>query len=286
VGGLRWILATDQEVAMSFEDRVHAGRRLAARLAHLRDQDVIVLGLPRGGVPVAFEVARTLGAPLDVIVVRKLGIPFQPELAMGAVGEDGAGLVDADLVRRAQVSEAELAQLRGRATAEVARRARRFRADRPRIALAGRTALLVDDGIATGSTARAACQVARAQGAARVVLAAPVCAREAAIALRREVDELDCLEVPESFQAVGQFYADFAQTSDDEVVELLRRAADLPAGRTAAPDRDTRGEDVEVTIGGRRPLRGHLTVPVGARGPLVGDRAQPPPAKRASGPGQ
>jgi len=219
---------------MPFVDRVEAGRRLADRLSHLRDQDVVVLGLPRGGVPVAFEVARSLGAPLDVIVVRKLGVPFQPELAMGAVGEDDTLLIDPELVRRAHVSEAELAEFERRARAEVRRRAHAFREGRARVSLAGRTAVVVDDGIATGSTARVACQVARALGAARVVVAVPVCARESAIRLRREVDEFDCIEVPEWFSAVGQFYFDFRQTSDEEVVDLLRRAAGVAV--TAAPD--------------------------------------------------
>lgn len=232
---------------MPFVDRYEAGRRLAERLPHLRGEDVVVLGLPRGGVPVASEVARAIGAPMDVIVVRKLGVPYQPELGMGALGEDGALVVDADMVRRAHVSEAELAELERRARAEIEQRVRRFRAVRPRIPLAGRTAVVVDDGIATGSTARAACQVARAQGAARVVLAVPVCARDTAIRLRREVDELECVEVPDRFHGVGQFYFDFRQTSDEEVVDLLRRAVavdphPVPAHRAAeAPAQPLRG---------------------------------------------
>jgi putative phosphoribosyl transferase len=256
---------------MPFVDRVDAGRRLAERLTHLRDQDVVVLGLPRGGVPVAFEVARALGAPLDVIVVRKLGVPYQPELAMGAVGEDGTLLVDADRVRREHVSEAELAEIERRAGVQVQRRAQRFRVARPRVPLTGRTALVVDDGIATGSTARAACQVARADGAARVVLAAPVCARGTAVELRREVDEFDCTEVPDVFDSVGRFYLDFSQVSDDEVVELLRRAAGAaagPAGGSAA-DPPMRDEDVEVPGAGRPPLLGHLAVPERATGVVV-----------------
>ena len=165
---------------MRFRDRRDAGRRLAVRLGHLRGENVLVLGLPRGGVPVAAEVARVLDAPLDVIVVRKLGVPFQPELAMGAVGEGSAVVVNERVVRQAHVSEAEFAEAERRERAEVERRALQFRGDRPRLALEGRTALVVDDGIATGSTARAACQVARAQGAARMVLAAPVCSPDTA----------------------------------------------------------------------------------------------------------
>ena len=236
----------------------------------------MVLGLPRGGVPVAAEVARALDAPLDVIVVRKLGVPFQPELAMGAVGEGGALVVNERVVRRAHVSEAEFAEAERRERAEVERRALRFRGDRPRLALEGRTALVVDDGIATGSTARAACQVARAQGAARVVLAVPVCSPDTARALRGEVDELVCLETPRWFSAVGQCYTDFRPTSD----ERGHRAAG--AGRSARPDRGSRrgppasdegagpvvDEEVEVTAGRAR-LAGHLTVPADARGLVV-----------------
>ena len=159
---------------MVFADRVDAGRRLAARLGHLRGEPVVVLGLPRGGVPVAFEVAAALGAPLDVIVVRKLGVPFQPELGMGAIGEDGARIINDEIVRLAGVTDRQLAEVESRERAELERRALRFRGDRPRVPLEGRIAVVVDDGIATGSTARAACQVARAHGAARVVLAVPV----------------------------------------------------------------------------------------------------------------
>ncbi|MGY1623152.1 phosphoribosyltransferase family protein [Geodermatophilus sp. SYSU D00965] len=245
---------------MPFPDRRDAGRRLARRLDALRGGDVVVLGLPRGGVPVAAEVARALGAPLDVVVVRKLGVPVQPELAMGAVGEGGVTVVDRRVVALAGVGPADLARVERRERAELDRRARAFRGDRPPVPLAGRTAVVVDDGIATGSTARAACMVVRAQGAARVVLAAPVCAREGTRSLEPEVDELVCLEVPRRFVAVGQFYADFRPTGDDEVVELLR------ASRT--PARADRVEDVEVPAGGVL-LAGSLTVPAGARGLVV-----------------
>ena len=215
---------------MPFRDRADAGRRLADRLRHLRGEDVVVLGLPRGGVPVAAEVARALDAPLDVIVVRKLGLPFQPELAMGAVGEGGALVVNDRVVRRAHVSEAEFVEAERRERAEVERRALRFRGTGRGWRWQGRTALVVDDGIATGSTVRAACRVARAQGAARVVLAAPVCSPDTACALRAEVDELVCLETPRSFLAVGRYYTDFRPTADDEVAALLQQAARrLPA---------------------------------------------------------
>lgn len=210
---------------MSFIDRTDAGRLLGGRLRQLRGRDVVVLGLPRGGVPVAAEVARALGAPLDVIIVRKLGVPSQPELAVGAVGEDGVLVVNERVARRVHLSEAEFAEMERRGREEVQRRAWWFRADRPRQPLTGRIAVVVDDGIATGSTARAACRVVRAQGAARVVLATPVCAPQTARTLRGEIDEVVCLETPAWFGAVGQFYVDFRQTSDDEVVELLRRGA-------------------------------------------------------------
>jgi len=251
-----------------------AGRRLAVRLRHLRGENVVLLGLPRGGVPVAAEVARVLDAPLDVIVARKLGVPFHPELAMGAVGEGGALVVNERVVRQAHVSEAEFAAAERRERAEVEQRALQFRGDRPRLALEGRTAVVVDDGIATGSTARVACQVARAHGAARVVLAAPVCAPDTARALREEVDELVCLETPRWFSAVGQYYIDFRPTSDGEVTALLQQAARRLPAAAAGNDPADGGvgpvvdEEVEVTAGRTRPA-GHLTVPADARGLAV-----------------
>ena len=208
---------------MVFADRADAGRRLAARLRHLADERVVVLGLPRGGVPVAFEVAAALGAPLDVIVVRKLGVPFQPELGMGAIGEDGVRVINREVVRLAGVSENELAAVEARERAELERRAWRFRASRPRQSLDGRVAVVVDDGVATGSTARAACQVARAQGAARVVLAVPIAAPGWQARIGGDADELVCVETPHPFFAIGQFYADFSQATDDEVVACLQR---------------------------------------------------------------
>ena len=210
---------------MSFLDRSDAGRRLANRTLHLRGEDVVVLALPRGGVPVAAEVARALGAPLDVIVVRKLGVPVQPELGMGAIGEGDVRIINPEVVAITHVTDAEIAAVERRERAELDRRARRFRGDRPRTPLAGRTAVIIDDGIATGSTARAACQVARAQGAARVVLAVPVAPPSACTALAADADEVICLETPGHFLAIGEWYQDFSQTSDREVVSLLQRAA-------------------------------------------------------------
>jgi putative phosphoribosyl transferase len=210
---------------MMFIDRRDAGRRLAERLEDLRGRDVVILGLPRGGVSVAFEVARALGLPLDVIVVRKLGMPSQPELAMGAIGEGGVRILNQELRQWGDVAGGEIAAVERREQAELESRVTRLRAGRSRIPLKGRTAVIVDDGVATGSTARAACQVARAQGASQVVLAVPVAAAEAAEALRGTADEVVCLQTPDFFYAVGQWYEDFSQVPDEEVVGLLKRAA-------------------------------------------------------------
>lgn len=213
-----------------FTDRRDAGRRLAASLTRFQRENPVIAGLPRGGVPIAFEVARQLGAPLDVIVVRKLGVPFQRELAMGAIGEDGVRIVDDDVIRAAGVRPEDLDTIERRERDVLERRAARYRADAPAVPLQGRTVIIVDDGVATGSTARAACQVARAHGAARVVLATPVASRSSLEILEPVTDAIVCLEAPARFYAVGQFYADFTGTTDDEVLELLRvaRAPVLP----------------------------------------------------------
>ncbi|HEU5036548.1 MAG TPA: phosphoribosyltransferase family protein [Nocardioides sp.] len=206
-----------------FEDRAEAGRRLATLLRGNRGADLVVLGLPRGGVPVAAEVARALDAPLDVIVVRKLGVPSHPELAMGAVGEGGVEVVDGDIVRRAHVDPEQLAEVESRERAVVAARVAELRRGRPPLDLIGRVAVIVDDGIATGSTAAAACGVARSLGASRVVVAAPV-APPGLTAVGLDADELVCLERPWDFQAVGTYYRDFTPTTDREVAELLTAA--------------------------------------------------------------
>ena len=209
---------------MRFENRADAGRRLAQRLLHLRGQDVVVLGLPRGGVPVAAEVARALGAPLEVIVVRKLGVPLQPEVAMGALGEGGVRVLDAHTIHRAGVAERELHEVEMRESVELDARVEQLRAGRARQRLVGRTAIVVDDGMATGSTARAACLVARRLGASRVVLAVPVAAPDTVDSFI-EADEVICLSTPPDFAAVGHYYLDFSPTSDSEVVVLLDEAA-------------------------------------------------------------
>jgi putative phosphoribosyl transferase len=247
---------------VTFADRTDAGRRLGRRLAHLRGTDPVVVGLPRGGVPVAYEVARALDAPLDVIVVRKLGVPFQPELGMGAIAEGGVRIVDDEVVRRARVSPHAFAAVEARERVELDRRARLFRGDRPRVPFEGRTVVVVDDGLATGSTASAACRVARMQGAARVVLAVPVAPPETVERLRRDADELVCLQTPEWFFAIGAHYADFSQTPDEQVRALLDRAAAPAAGRPAeaAADPPEHRWDVEMSAGSVR-LHGQLTVP-------------------------
>ncbi len=207
---------------MLFTDRANAGRHLAAELWFLRDNDTVVLGLPRGGVPVALPVATELGAPLDVIVVRKLGLPSQPELAMGAIGEGGVRILNEAVVQRARVTAADLAAAEETERRELDRQARQFRAGRPRVDIAGRTAIVVDDGIATGATARAACQVARAQGAAFVIMAAPVGSPGSAATLRGSCDEVYCMRTPASFSSVGEWYEDFAPVPDAVVAALLR----------------------------------------------------------------
>ncbi|MGY1760922.1 phosphoribosyltransferase family protein [Geodermatophilus sp. SYSU D00779] len=249
---------------MPFQDRRDAGRQLGRRMAPLAGRDVVVLGLPRGGVPVAAEVARALGAPLDVVLVRKLGLPRRPELAMGAVGEDGVVVLNEDVLDAARVDEATLADVERRERAELERRARQLRGDRARLSLEGRTAVVVDDGIATGATARAACEVVRAHGAARVVLAVPVGSPRALADIAPTVDEVVCLESPQRFAAVGQAYADFRATDEEEVLALLRRPAPAPAAGVPTP----RDEDV-VADAGPDGLPGHLAVPEHAVGLVV-----------------
>ena len=207
-----------------FKDRHEAGERLAVALEMFRVTNPIVLGLPRGGVPVASEVALALGAPLDVLVVRKLGVPFRRELAMGAIGEGDALVVDNELIKALGVKAGDLQRIVGEERAELDRRVLRYRCHRPMQPLAGRTVIVVDDGIATGSTARAALQVVRSQHPQRVVMAAPVAAPDAVMLLRHEADEVVVLEQPTRFGAVGAWYENFDQTTDDEVVRLCSQS--------------------------------------------------------------
>ena len=242
-----------------FRDRTDAGQQLAGVLGHLRGPDVVVVGLPRGGVPVAARVADALMAPLDVILVRKLGVPFQPELAMGAIGEDDVRVVDADIVRMVGASAADVAAVEARERAELERRSELYRRGRPRTSLVGRTVVVVDDGVATGSTARAACEVARAEGARRVVLAVPVAPSDWTHRLGGAADEYVAVETPDDFSGVGQFYRDFTQTSDDAVVALLD---------DATRPRLVRDDDVRIPLGAVT-LDGHLTVPRDATAVVV-----------------
>ncbi|MEV5158361.1 phosphoribosyltransferase family protein [Streptomyces sp. NPDC053728] len=243
---------------MLFTDRTDAGRRLAAALRHLEPRDPVVLGLPRGGVPVAYEVARELGAPLDVIVVRKLGVPSHPELGFGAIGEDGVRVISEEIVRHAGVRANDVVSVERAEEAELLRRAHVYREGRPRLPLEGRAVVVVDDGVATGATARAACQVVRAQGASYVALAVPVASPDVAARLADDVDEVVCLSTPSLFSAVGEWYRDFSQTSDEEVISLLGRAAQ---GTVTT-------EEVEVDAGGV-PLAGDLTLPPDAGAVVV-----------------
>ncbi|MBA2442379.1 MAG: phosphoribosyltransferase [Rubrobacter sp.] len=207
-----------------FEDRGDAGRRLAEELARYRDEEPLVLALPRGGVPVGYEISRSLGAPLDVLVARKLGAPEQPELGIGAVAPGGVRVIDDHTVALLGLSEEEIDALAERELAEVERRTRRFREGRPEPELRDRTVILVDDGLATGVTARAAIEAVRQQSPRRLVLAVPVCAAQTAKALEQEVDALVSLETPVRLGAIGLWYRDFQQTPDEEVVRLLESA--------------------------------------------------------------
>ena len=217
--------------APPFEDRQDAGRRLAERLAPYREERPVVFALPRGGVPVGYEIALALAAPLDVFVARKLGAPGQPEFGIGAVAPGGVRILNEEVVRRLDIPEDYLERITQRETAEVERRLRHCRGDRPEHEVRGRTVILVDDGLATGVTARAAISALRRLEPRRLVLAAPVCAAQTAEVLGSEVDELVCLEAPSDLGAIGFWYRDFSQTSDEEVVELLESARREPGER-------------------------------------------------------
>jgi putative phosphoribosyl transferase len=205
-----------------FFDRAEAGARLADALEHLSGEDVVVLGVPRGGVEVAVEVARRRGWPLDIVVPRKIGAPFNPELGLGAIAP-GVRVLDESMLRTLNVDPDYLEQEIASQEEEIRRRTEAYRKGRPPVDVRGKVAVIVDDGLATGGTAAASIRWARAQGASRVVLAIPVAPREAVAKLSKEADEVVCLATPEPFFAVGQWYERFSQTSDEEVVELLER---------------------------------------------------------------
>ena len=208
-----------------FRDRQDAGRRLATELrVYANRPDVLVLALPRGGVPVGFEVAIALNVPLDVFVVRKLGLPWQQELAIGAIASGGVRVLDRDLIRVARVNDADIERVTATEKAELARQERQYRGDRPFPDLHEKTVILIDDGLATGSTMRAGVEALREEGPARIVVAVPVASPETCEAFRDIADDIICAETPEPFRAVGLWYDDFSQTTDEEVHDLLDRA--------------------------------------------------------------
>ena len=221
-------------MAAYYTDRTDAGRQLAMELPEYAGRpDVIVLALPRGGVPVAFEVASALRAPLDVFIVRKLGVPGHEEYAMGAIATGGVRVLDDSVIRAAGVTRADLDAVTASEERELARRERRYRGDRPPVDVAGRTVILVDDGLATGSTMRAAVAALREERAARVVVAVPIAPPETCDAFRDIVDDIVCARTPEPFYAVGLWYDDFSQTTDDEVRDLLARTTPPASGTTS-----------------------------------------------------
>ncbi|HEU5076777.1 MAG TPA: phosphoribosyltransferase [Polyangiaceae bacterium] len=207
-----------------FRDRRHAGRVLAAALGKYRGTDVIVLGLPRGGVPVAYEVARALGAPLDVFVVRKLGVPGHEELAMGALASGGLVVLNEYIVRSLGITKEDIFEVTRTENHELARRERAYRGGRAPVNSWGKTVVLIDDGLATGATMRAAIRTLRQRTPARVVAAVPVAARETCSEMADEADDMICAATPEPFQAVGPWYEDFSQTTELEIRELLEAA--------------------------------------------------------------
>ena len=277
-------MSVDRETELiMFEDRADAGRRLASRLGAYRNRkDVVVLGIPRGGVPVAFEVAATLDAPLDVFVSRKLGVPGQEELAFGAVASGGVRILDREITEAVRISDAEVERITANVRKEVERREKVYRGSRQPLMVQGQTVILVDDGIATGSSMRAAIGALRQMKPARLVVAVPVAPLSACNRLRQEVDELICVQTPEDFYAIGQFYEDFSQVADEEVTRLLHRAAQsaaqmvgqddppetkdsLNAIPSGTPGGGGTKSEVSIDVEGAT-LQGTLFVPKGASG--------------------
>jgi putative phosphoribosyl transferase len=248
-----------------FRDRDEAGRSLGTRLLPFRASSPVILGIPRGGLPVAAEVARALDAPLDVLVVRKLGVPWHPELGFGAIGEGGASVIDADVIDEAGLGPSDTQRVIREETAELEHRIRLYRGDRAPVPVNGRTVILVDDGIATGGTVRAAIDVLRRRGAERVVVAVPVAPPRAVETLRHVANEVIVLRSEEPFLAVGQFYDEFPQVSDEEVARIL--AGSEPVGMPGSED-DPVDRTVEIELGPVR-LVGDLVIPAGATGIVV-----------------
>jgi len=216
---------------MTFNDRREAGRQLADALSHYRDKDAVVLALPRGGVPVGAEVAESLDAPLDLLLVRKVGVPWQPELAMGAVidGEEPIAIRNEDVIGLASVTEGDFEAAMRAELDEIEKRRLRYLGERARPGTTGRVAIIVDDGIATGATVRAAIRGLRRKTPEKIVLAIPVAPPSTLDTLREEVDELVCLEAPESFRAISPYYRDFGQVTDDEVTRILDEVRSQPS---------------------------------------------------------
>ncbi len=253
-----------------FMDRREAGRRLAAALERFRDTDPMVIALPRGGVPVGFEVAKALAAPLDILLVRKLGAPFNPEYGIGAIAEGGVRFVRTEDAELIGISDAELEAVVARESAELERRQRLYRGEREPLSVKGRTALLVDDGIATGGTAVTAGRALKARGATRVILAVPVAPPGTEERLGDDFDEVVCLYQPHGFFGIGQFYIDFGQLGDEEVVELLeaaRGSAETAVSPVDPPPATERSVEIEAAPGLR--LAGDLRLPERAAGLVI-----------------
>ena len=231
-----------QGIPVIFKNRDEAGRRLASRLGKYADRDdVIVLGVPRGGVPIAFEVATTLNLPLDIFVLRKLGVPGHEELAFGAIGSGGVRVLNEDVVERLGISDLKIDLVIRTEREELERREKLYRGNRPPLDVHERTVILVDDGIATGASVMVAIQALKQMKPAAIVVAAPVAPRATYERLRREVDEMVCVEMPEPFYGVGQFYLDFSQVSDNEVIELFEGASRQRAEQRPAVGATPRG---------------------------------------------
>jgi putative phosphoribosyl transferase len=258
------LVLKEREKAVLFADRVDAGKHLASALKNVVDKDAIVLAIPRGGVVVGYEVAEALGLPLDVIIPRKIGAPSQPELAIGAMTEDGTVLLDERLLERLRVSDYYIKEESAAQKLEIQRRLKLYRGDFPYPSLANRDVILVDDGIATGSTMKAALASVRKRGAKTVVVAVPVGPPSTIMELEREADRVVCLHTPESFYAIGQFYRDFTQTRDEEVTRLLTLSRSKEVIETSEKEENV----VRIPVDGDF-IEGNLRVPAGAKGVVL-----------------